>query len=277
MQAGLEKQKSQKAWQSAAQIASNLSELYLTSGDLPQALAYAEQSVQLADRSGDAFSRMGFRTTLADALHQAGHLTEAGATFYEAENMQKKYQPKLPLLYSVQGHRYCDLLLSQGDYAEVERRASQTLEWAKVGRASLLSMSLEILSLARAHLLKSHRDPNTLITNSLDFLNRAVDGLRQAGTQHHIPSGLLARAEYYRLTGDWNKAKRDLDEAFTIAARGGMGLHLADCHLEYARLYLAKGDKEKAREHWQIAKDSIEKMGYHRRDKEVQELEEQLK
>ena len=33
----------------------------------------------------------------------------------------------------------------------------------------------------------------------------------------------------------------------------------------------------RAREHWQIAKDSIGKMGYHRRDKEVQELEEQLK
>ena len=40
---------------------------------------------------------------------------------------------------------------------------------------------------------------------------------------------------------------------------------------------LREGNKAKAREHWQIAKDSIEKMGYHRRDKEVQELEEQLK
>jgi hypothetical protein len=56
-----------------------------------------------------------------------------------------------------------------------------------------------------------------------------------------------------------------------------MGLYLADCHLEYARLYLAQGDKDKAREHWEIAKDSIEKMGYHRRDKEVDELEEKLK
>ena len=31
-----------------------------------------------------------------------------------------------------------------------------------------------------------------------------------------------------------NKAQKDLDEAFTIATRGGMGLYLADCHLEYA-------------------------------------------
>ena len=88
---------------------------------------------------------------------------------------------------------------------------------------------------------------------------------------------MLARSEYFYITGELDKAQKDLDEVFTIATRGGMGLHLADCHLGYARLYLAKGKKSKAREHWQIAKDSIEKMGYHRRDKEVQELEEQLK
>ncbi len=104
-----------------------------------------------------------------------------------------------------------------------------------------------------------------------------MDGLRQASDQSLLPLGLLARAEYYRLACALVEGKGDLDEAFTIATRGGMGLHLADCHLEYARLYLARGEKSKAREHWQIAKDSIEKMGYHRRDKDVQELEEQLK
>jgi hypothetical protein len=34
--------------------------------------------------------------------------------------------------------------------------------------------------------------------------------------------------------------------------------------------------KQKAREHWETAKEMIEKMGYHRRDKEVEELEGQL-
>jgi ATP/maltotriose-dependent transcriptional regulator MalT len=101
-----------------------------------------------------------------------------------------------------------------------------------------------------------------------------VDGLRQAGHQEHLPRGLLARAEYYRVTGDLDKAGKDLDEAFTIASRGGMGLFIADCHLEYARLIKAKNEKQKAREHLKIAKEMIEKMGYHRRDKEV---EKQLK
>jgi hypothetical protein len=50
-----------------------------------------------------------------------------------------------------------------------------------------------------------------------------------------------------------------------------------DCHLEYVRWYLAHGNKAKVLNHWEIAKKMIEEMGYHRRDKEVQELEEQLK
>ena len=61
-----------------------------------------------------------------------------------------------------------------------------------------------------------------------------------------------------------------------ISERGGMGLHLADCHLEYAQLHLDMGDREKARESLSIAKGMIEKMGYHRRDGEVKELEDRL-
>ena len=38
--------------------AGNLSELQLTLGEVAEAIALAEQSVEYADRSGDAFQRM---------------------------------------------------------------------------------------------------------------------------------------------------------------------------------------------------------------------------
>ena len=188
-------------------------------------------------------------------------------------------------------------MLSQGDYAEVQRCASQTLEWAKQylqSGGSLLGIALDNLSLGRAHLLQSQRDSNhpsaTLrtgsITESANYLNRAVDGLRQAGQQQYIPLGLLARAEFHRVTASLDRAKRDLDEAFSIATRGGMRLFVADCHLEYARLAVARARgrdvpperlyNDDAREHLAIAKKMIDEMGYHRRDKEVEELEAQV-
>jgi hypothetical protein len=55
-----------------------------------------------------------------------------------------------------------------------------------------------------------------------------------------------------------------------------MRLHQADCHLEYARLHLACSDKEKAWQSLAQAKAMVEDMGYHRRDREVAELEGML-
>lgn len=55
-----------------------------------------------------------------------------------------------------------------------------------------------------------------------------------------------------------------------------MRLHLADCHLGSARLALATGDRDSARKAWETAQKMIEEMGYHRRDGEVKEIEQQL-
>jgi hypothetical protein len=62
----------------------------------------------------------------------------------------------------------------------------------------------------------------------------------------------------------------------SIAARGNMRLYQADCHLEYARFYLAQSEKEEARRSWDTAKERIQRMGYHRRDKDLKEIEQQL-
>ena len=61
-----------------------------------------------------------------------------------------------------------------------------------------------------------------------------------------------------------------------LAERCSMDLYQADCHLEYARLFLAMGEKGRARMNLDTAKKMIEKMGYHLRDKDVTEIEGQL-
>ena len=129
MRSGVEGAVRLEDWENAAIRASNLSELELTLGAVAGAVEDAAQSVTYADRSRDAFVRMAFRTTHADALHQAGRRAEAETRFREAEQMQKERQPTYPLLYSLRGFQYCDLLL-----AEAERAA-----WRRQGEATLLS------------------------------------------------------------------------------------------------------------------------------------------
>nr|NIM14651.1 hypothetical protein [Candidatus Aminicenantes bacterium]NIM81381.1 hypothetical protein [Candidatus Aminicenantes bacterium]NIN87392.1 hypothetical protein [Candidatus Aminicenantes bacterium]NIO83696.1 hypothetical protein [Candidatus Aminicenantes bacterium]NIQ69626.1 hypothetical protein [Candidatus Aminicenantes bacterium] len=120
--------------------------------------------------------------------------------------MQKKRQPEYPFLYSLPGYRYCDLLLGQGKYKEVMERAEKTLEWMKKANAPLLILALENLSLGRAWMMKSQKEGSSDFTRALDYLNRAVNGLRESGNQDDLPRGLLARAQCYRLMKQFAKA-----------------------------------------------------------------------
>lgn len=275
MQTALEAYVAQEKWISASISANNLSELYLTIGNLVQASNLAKRSVELADHSRDGIQRIARRATMANALYYANRISDSVVIFRKSEEMFKKYNRKLSFLYSAMGFKYCNLLLSQRKYEVVLNRANQTMKIAKRGN-NPLDIALDNLSLGRAYMLKTQHNGSRDFDRPTDHLNQAVEGLRQAGTQHHLPHGLLARAELYRVKGEFNKALHDLDEALVIAERGSMGLYQADCHLEYARLHLAMAEKGKAKESLDTAKKMIEKMGYHLRDKDVKEIEGQL-
>jgi tetratricopeptide (TPR) repeat protein len=272
MQAALEASIAHEDWANAAVDARNLSQLAVAAGDMDGALEYGQQGVALADQSGDAFERMGERVCLADALHQAGRVAEAEALFRDAEELQEERQPGYPLLYSVQGYQYCDLLLGQGKYREVQERAEKFFEW-RVPSDSLLGIALDHLSLGRAFLAQALEEGTGDYSQAAAHLEDAVDGLRAAGNQDHLPRGLLARASLRRAVGDFKRAEADLEEAAAIAGRGEMRLFEGDCHLEYARVYLAQGQADQARPHLAMGKAMIQDTGYHRRDGEVAELE----
>ena len=102
-------------WENAATVARHLSKLKLTLGELAAAVRSAEESIKFADRSGNAFQRMANRTTLADARHQSGARADALALFRGAEAMQAEQTPKSPLLFSLRGFEYCDLLLGEAE------------------------------------------------------------------------------------------------------------------------------------------------------------------
>ena len=275
MPGALEKAIAGEDWNNGARGTLNTSQLNLTLGRIAEAINAAKQSIEFADRSGVAFMRMSTRTTLADALHQAGRASEAQALFEEAERMQKGRQPHYALLYSLWGYLYCDLLLGRGDHQGVTKRAAQTLKLA-TQQFGVLDIALDHLSLGRAHLLATRTDETDAYKTAWAHIDSAVDGLREAGSQDQIPRGLLARAELYLFTGDLADARADLNEAMDIATRdpaGPMKLFVTDCHLGYARLALAEQQPDVARDHLAKARALIEETGYHRRDDELAELE----
>jgi len=308
MKAGLAMRIKDKLWNNAAIAASNLSELYLTLGEVASAEQYGAQSVSFADRSEDGFEMESDRATHADALYQAGKKQAAENLFGEAEAMQKKRTPEDSYLYSLRGFRFCDLLLSMGNYQPVLERARTTIEIAN-RHNHLLSIALDKLTIGKALLLQS-LDPSTSLRTSTseapvlslveaeEYLNQAVDGLREAGTQDHLPRGFLARATLFRHQQAFPKAWADLTEAHEIVTYGQMGLYLTDYHLEAARLIQTQLAQSQApftiiedgieqqlsatemtelfKTHVHKAATLIQETGYHRRDAELDTLKEHV-
>ncbi|MEM6838763.1 MAG: ATP-binding protein [Cyanobacteria bacterium P01_C01_bin.120] len=343
MQTGLESEAARNDWKNAAITASNLSELYLTLGDVAAAVRVGEQAVELGDRSGDSFQRMARRIKVADALHQAARLQASQMAFHEAEALQAERQPQYPLLYSVAGFLYCDLLLERGllepgeagsggesswlaRCREVRDRAEKLFEWRSPSD-SVFDIGLDHLTMGKTYLLEATlrqkipaasipaEDLTALLQQATHYLNQSVSLLRQAGQQQYLPLGLLARAQVWRVQSGvtsgvtaaecLERAHRDLTEVEQIAGRSKMLTHQIEAALERCRLALtvdgqaqarAKLDEAKALvkqterpyvphvptwEEWEPPEyvgvfQAGEMVGYHRRNGEIAELEQQL-
>lgn len=309
MRTGLQRDKAVPNWENASIIAHNFSEAELVTGEVAGAMASAARSVEHADESGDSARMIFGRTIHANALHAAGRREEAEDLFAEAVRRQREWQPDYPLLYSLQGYHYCDLLICKGEWAAARDHVLQTLEWMKLPSASLLDIALNLLSLGQAHLglaLETvalqpaspvARDDASIARTRLDESDQE---LRRAGQSDYIPHGLLARAGFRRALGDWQGAERDLEEVEEIAALGPMRLHLCDMALEAARLAFARieafaplnglagdsppepnlpdaaaieGLKAEAGKRLAFASETITECGYHKRDAELAELD----
>ncbi len=73
--------------------------------------------------------------------------------------------------------------------------------------------------LGRAHALQAQLEKSGGFLRAMEWLNRAVAGLREAGDQEFIMRGLLARAALYRVLKEFNKAGAGLAKANEIAER----------------------------------------------------------
>jgi tetratricopeptide (TPR) repeat protein len=276
MRAALEIAVKLEKWKNAAVAASNLGQLELTLGEVTVALRDAEASIDHADRSGDLAQRIGARTTLASAQHQAGHHAKAQECFREAEALLAEQQLNLTLLNSVTGFWYCELLLASAERAAwkqrsvgsligehaprdlapgdnrilairdcdaVAARAARTLEQAEESNVRHLDIALDHLTLGRSALYAAILgSPRSHLPTAALHVTAAVDGLRRAGRQDQLPRALLTRALLCSLTGARTSASSpaaDLDEAWEIAERGPMPLLLADIHLHRSRLFSA--------------------------------------
>lgn len=284
--------------------AQSLSELKQALGDVSDAVRDAARSVGLSDsRSIHPLRavqlRVMSRCRLGDAMHQAGQPSEALVRFREAEAILIEALPQYTQLFSGDGFCYCSLLLGKAEQVswqtilgietsdfessrtnaiqfcdEVEQRTTKARSWeGRAFQGGTFTRALDGLSFGRIALYRMILDRN--IRAACDGLGpqftATVDDLRRANEADMLPHALLSRAWFHFLDGDDRSARSDLDEAWDIAVRGPMRLHMADIHLHRARLFFRENTYpwESPQDDLAVAEKLINDCDYHRRDEEL--------
>jgi hypothetical protein len=168
--------------------------------------------------------------------------------------------------------RFCDFLLDQGRTAEATGRAQAVIVQG-MAAGWPLDVGLGHLILAQARLRRPGQVHDLNFPRAMDDCEAAMRALRRAGMQDEVCRCLLIRSWLRLLDGNADGARADLDEAWDIAARGPMRLHLADIHLRRARLFYREKRYpwKSPQEDLAAATKLISDCGYHRRDEELSE------
>ena len=98
-------------------------------------------------------------------------------------------------LYSVQGYRYCVLLLALGQIDQVRDRVNYLIDWGESSRGA------NLLCKALAYLMKAQTKAAALTEPSraaalLESFDQAVTRLYKANALECVVCGLLARTEF---------------------------------------------------------------------------------
>jgi tetratricopeptide (TPR) repeat protein len=238
----------------------NLADIYLTLGDMSKAEHFARKAIEAADKGANSalgdtegrWQRVRRRATLANVLHHRGQFEISYKLFDEAEKYLCMNQNTLgvschfngcqAMLYSVQGFRYCDLLLTLAEAISEDWLKLSDISWYSHGRSVKdvlddvrkrveltfsisqhakwhFDLALDELTLGRLELMEHVYCGKPDTGSAESHLNEAVAGLEQAETMDLLPKALIVRSVLKRETRRHDEAENDLNEAERLSAK----------------------------------------------------------
>jgi len=261
------------------------------------------------NRIPDAGDRMTALTTWARIVDLQGNPREARKLFEKAESdltLLGSEEFQHSMLCSVQNFEYCELLISEATNASwriflhgyeshlapdieairrmveccglVYNRAARGLKLQEtVGSVPHLDRTIARLCCSSSYLVAAILQ----VFNPAGFsenmegarreLDLCLDALRTSQSSQWLPPTFLLRARISIHLGQNSRAQAELDEAWDIAERGPMRLHMADIHLHRARLFFRQKHYpwKSPQKDLASAEKLINDCGYHRRDEEL--------
>ncbi|HEY6139957.1 MAG TPA: SEFIR domain-containing protein [Thermoanaerobaculia bacterium] len=273
LEVGLDMTIQQESWLRAAGDALNLSGVHLVLGEVSTAVRWAAQAIELSDRQDvEKYDIVFSVACLGKALHAAGAFDAALAAFDDQLKVHRA-RSAYPILYSVQGFDYRELLLDsfQTPTPETVRQAREEAQETlklyekELSIAGSLDYARDHVTLARTYLLENSVTPGRSLGKSASFhAEKAMALFRDAGEQNYLLYGFLCRAAVRRTWPDLEsdslkRADNDLAEVEQIANRSGMISWQIEAGVERTRLHLARGEKDEAKKKLEETKLLIHK------------------
>ncbi len=279
-----------------------LSSTLIFLGDLQSALDSAKEAADLIDESCPDWIRVSAFSRIAEVLQYMKKFPEGDGWFKTTFDVMGGVNDAKHWIHTflsgkenVGGRtamfgvlfRYCDYLIAREDFGE-------TLCWVKfagrqlyqdsmnhersvhAGFVELFYGQISIDSTRRANMKEEIGE--ILVAGT--HLKRSLELFRNSEREHEVPRSLISLAILDGLGGNvGSETQGYLDEAWEIAVRGPMKLHMADIHLYRARIFFRENDYPwnknpdgSPRGPWDdldAAGKLIKECGYHRRDQEL--------
>lgn len=263
-----------------------LSELRLIQGKFREALKSAEQAQWLADvchkrgHKRHPYIRMHALSSLADVHFQKGETAKAEEAFERARLIDALEAPRPPFMHSQSCYRYGMLLIETGRFDQLLTLIRGDHEWG-VDRdnKSLLAIAIERLVHGWALLERAKAQNRPQFKQTIDILDKAIEGLIASGYSDYASRGYVIRAQFLRARNegkDLERAAADLQEA-EREARKIMALLKVDVLIERAHVAVARRQRTAAARLIREANEAVACMRYGRAAAKLTALETQFR
>ena len=244
-------------WGYASAIYQNLSDLYLSRGDMARSLQVAGKALDLARRAGGKNYELYSLIHQAWAYHLQGDLDKASRHFREAEALEKESDSSKSYLYSVRGIQHADHLkrLGEADYARKVTKAN-----LEIGERNHWPSDTSRCHRVLADLFADAGQQEM----ARESYGMALNHARGISNRLVLIEALLGRGRWYaRIMKDSAAASSDLKEALEYARAGGYRLYEADIRIGLAWAHFAAGKDNRARDEATYALQMSQAMGYY--------------
>lgn len=246
--------------QGISEIYQNLADVQFRTGSITSAIESSKNALNFANMIADKRHISISKAHLAYMLFLVGKTQEASILFEEA----KKLQPEG--LYSLPGVRYADFLTYIANVDEAFKVSNKNIEICTQKKWVYNSYNC-YRSLGTIERLRKN------YAKSKEYLNDVLEtNDRKIGISFLEIETLLARGLLGVDTKDYAGAATDAKHVIKLVDRTGFKLYEPDAEVVLAKVYLAQGDKDKAREYAQSAYDKAKQMSYYWPQKDAEEV-----